>query len=164
MVLNASWRRHSTSDPRTVKTTAGTYKAAEKRCLTSTLEPGRWNRFYRSAVKTSARYSARPALPMAGITSGRQPAMDAFPHIWVPPHSALTLLHFQDIPPAPGYSEHWGCTRFKLPWRDPSVFEPLQTLWSSFNPLLIAVVTWEWSHRGGRMRSSSWEAKQKKKN
>lgn len=60
MVLNASWRRrHSTSDPRTVKTTAGTYKTAEKRCLTSTLGTGGWNRFYCSAaVKTSARYSA----------------------------------------------------------------------------------------------------------
>lgn len=30
MVLHASWRRHSTFDPRTVKTTAGTYKAGEK--------------------------------------------------------------------------------------------------------------------------------------
>lgn len=45
MVLNASWRRHSTSDPWTVKATAGTYKTAEKRCLTSTLETGRWNGF-----------------------------------------------------------------------------------------------------------------------
>lgn len=60
MALNASRRRHSTSDPRTVKATAGTYKTAEKRCLASTLETGRWNGFTAPRQrKPSASYSSQ---------------------------------------------------------------------------------------------------------
>lgn len=93
MVLNASWRRHSTSDPWTVKTTAGTYKTAEKRCLTSTLETGRWNRFtaprqwkHRKLVFAAAS-RAGPALPIA---------MRARYQIWTPAsHPQMCFLIFE---------------------------------------------------------------------
>lgn len=43
--LYASWRRHSTFDPWTVKTTAGIYKEREKGASLPPLEIGRWKTF-----------------------------------------------------------------------------------------------------------------------
>lgn len=45
MVSHASWRKHSTFDPWTVKTTAGIYKGGEKGASLPPVEIGRWNSF-----------------------------------------------------------------------------------------------------------------------
>lgn len=54
-VLHASWRRHSTFDPWTVKTTAGIYKGGEKMRPTSPVKIGRWKRFSAQAYRIHQR-------------------------------------------------------------------------------------------------------------
>lgn len=94
-----------------------------------------------------------PTLPIAAwawdhfCEAASQPATHAFPHIRVPPRSALTLSHVQHIPRVPSRSEHFGAVHaFNnheeiVPCRC-SVFKPpFRTFWSSSR--LMAVVTWE---------------------
>lgn len=53
-VSHASWRKHSTFDPCTVKTTAGIYKGGEKGASLPLVEIGRWDGFTAQTYQNSS--------------------------------------------------------------------------------------------------------------
>lgn len=116
-VSYASWRRHSTFDPWTVKTTAGIYKGGEKG---ASLPPaGNWQMedvyssnipnssacyfYYIPSTTTWFNANANNSCISVRSEAEIQPATNkhtnVFPQISVPPHSTPTL----------GYSQHIIC-------------------------------------------------------